>query len=210
MPDLPVMLRVDGKRCVVLGGGAVAQRRTTSLVDAGAVVTIIAPGISWEPASPSVRIERRPYRHGDLDGALLVVVATDDSHVNQAVTKHAAAAGVLVNRVDDPEKGQITIPAHAHHGPITLAVHTSGISASAAAAIRNRLSEVLDPDWPRLLGIVAPYRHLIQKRIHQAEQRRQRLKQLTAPDAMARLKQQGPNALRNFCQELVTAPIVKE
>src|SRR5690606_17925770 len=102
-PPLPVMLRLDGWRCVVVGGGSVALRRAVTLQGCGGRVTLMAP--RFDPAVEALggvtRI-RRAYRGGDLRGARLVVIATDDPGANEQVAQDAAALGVLVNRADDP------------------------------------------------------------------------------------------------------------
>lgn len=205
MGDLPVMLRVSGRLCIIVGGGGVALRRAGSLLEAGARVRVIAPQVSPELAAmKALQIDRRPYHRGDLAGALLVVVATDDPAVNEAVAAEAQAAGVLINRADDPLAGDLTIPAHARHGPITLAVHTGGISAAAAAAIRRELSAALDPKWPELLEIVSPFRKAIQERFADVALRQNLLAQLTDAQAMAIFKQQGPEALRRHCEAVAS------
>lgn len=209
MADLPVMLKVRGTRCVIVGGGAVARRRAAALLEAGASVTVIAPDIDDELAAMAmrgVRIERRGYAPGDLEGARLVVVATDDAALNERVAADArlpGAGGALVNRADDPDAGDVTIPAHARHGPITLAVHTSGISAAAAATIRRELSQSLDADWPRLLETVAPYRRRLQEAVEDPADRKARLVRLTDAEAMRILKAQGIEALQRHCRTIV-------
>ncbi len=203
MSSLPVMLRVVGRRCVVVGGGAVACRRAGALHEAGAQVVVIGSDIEDRVASLAHRVHRRAYQPGDLESACLVVVATDDPAVNQAVAQEAQERGIWVNRADDPVRGDLIIPAHVHHGPVTLAVSTGGISASGAGAIRRELSDALDPDWPRLLEIVAPFRQTIQQQATDPQQRRACLLALTDPQAMATLKLDGPDALRCRCQGLV-------
>ena len=202
MADLPVMLNVRGRRCVIVGGGAVAARRAASLREAGAEVVVIAPQVDDTLAQQAGAVHRRPYQRGDLDGACLVVVATDDAAVNEQVAQDAAASGVLTNRADAPERGDLTIPAHARHGPVTLTVHTDGISASAAAAIRRQLSDALDPDWPRLLAIAGDYRQRVQETCADPEDRRARLRRLTDDQAMNILKAQGDDALRDHLDKV--------
>ena len=204
MPDLPVLLKIARKRCVIIGGGSVAVRRATSMVQCGAVVVVIAPEPDSELDALGVAVERRAYHRGDLADAFMVVVATDDPQVNQAVAEEAAAQGVLVNRADDPEAGDLTVPAHGQYGRVTLAVHTGGISAAAAATIRNELAAKIDPDWLTLLDVVAPYRTMIQARFADPASRRDRLIRLTGPDAMNALKQHGADALRQFCDKLAS------
>lgn len=201
MSDLPAMLNLRGRRCVVVGGGGVARRRLAALRAAGADLTVIAPQIQPEIPSLCDRIERRPYRQGDLDGAFLVVAATDSAAVNQQVSDGARKVGALVNRADDPASGDFSIPAHAHHGVLTLVVHTDGSAPFAAGTIRRELSEALDPDWPRLLEIIAPYRRRLL--LGPADdKRRQRLARLSSPQAMKILKEDGTKNLRRFCEKL--------
>lgn len=204
MADLPVMLKVRGIRCVIVGGGAVARRRAVALLEAGARVAVIAPDVDEQLADMDVRLERRGYEPGDLEGARLVVIATDDPALNQRIADDAQRLGVLVNRADAPEAGDLSIPAHAHHGPLTLSVHTAGISAAAAAAIRRELSDALDPDWPRLLEAVADYRRELQRAVPDALERQARLRRLTDPEAMRILKARGLAALHAHCRKIVT------
>lgn len=201
------MLNIRGRLAVIVGGGAVAARRCASLLEAGAEVLVIAPDIREELAALPIRVERRVYRTGDLAGAVLVVIATDDPAVNDRIHADARAAGtVLVNRTDSPappDQGDITFPAHAHHGPITLAVHTGGISASAAATIRRQLSAALDPDWVTLLEAARPCRAEIQRRMPEGERRRAALRELTNNIAMSTLKDSGPDGLNRHMRAVI-------
>jgi precorrin-2 dehydrogenase/sirohydrochlorin ferrochelatase len=196
------MLNLSGKRCVIVGGGPVAVRRAKALLGADASVTIIAPNTGPELTSPPLEIHHRPYRTGDLADAFIVVIATDDPLVNENVARDAQTAGVLANRADDPDSGDFTVPAHAYHGPITLAVHTGGASASASATIRRELSDALDPDWPTLIELAARTRPVIQQNHTDPAQRRDRLMKLADPHAMAILKGQGRDALLAYYREL--------
>lgn len=196
------MLKVRGRRCVIIGGGAVAQRRAAALLSAGAEVTVIATRIRKELATLKIAIEHRPYRPSDLAGALLAIVATDDPKVNAQVSADARAAGTLVNRADEPDEGDVTVPAHNHHGPVTVAVDTGGRSAAAAAAIRRELSATLDPNWPRLLDMIKPVREQIQRTCTDPDRRRKVLARLSNPDALDRLKSGGADALRQYWSQV--------
>lgn len=204
MPDFPVMLNVRGKRCVIVGGGAVARRRAASLVQAEAEVVVIAPQIDKDLLALATESLPRAYQAGDLEGAFLAIIATNNPQVNEAVGREAAHRQILCNRADDAGGGDFSVPAHAHHGPVTLAAHTSGISPAAAAAIRRALSEGLDPDWPRLLEIVGPYRAKIQSTVANPARRKAALVQLTDSEAMALLKAEGEQALGRHCQALLS------
>ncbi len=202
MPDFPVMLKLQGRRCVVIGGGATAVRRAEALLRTAATVIMIAPEICRRVTG--VTVEQRAYRQGDLAGASLVIAATNDPEVNRQIAEDAATAGVLVNRVDCPQKGDFSVPAHAYHGPVTIAVDTGGSSASAAKTIRGQLSLALAPDWPILLQAVATYRKLIQHRFRDnTALRQQKLRALTNQQAMTILKRDGIAALKNHVTRIV-------
>lgn len=190
------MLRLRGQRCVVVGGGAVAARRAASLVACGAQVVVVAPAM--DPKLDELLIERaeRGYEAGDLDGAFLVVIATDNPAVNQRVADEAAEAGVLINRADNAGAGDLTVMAHDRRGPLTLAVDTGQTSAAAAKAIRAELLEALDDDWITLLTEARPWRAKIQSSVPDDSERARRLRQLADDTAMQTLKHQGVSALR--------------
>ena len=140
----PVVLRVGGRRVLVVGGGAVAARKVDGLVAAGALVTVVAPVVDDAIASrPDVRIERRPYASSDLAGQRLVIVATDDSLVQREVARDAEAAGIWVNAADDPENCSFFLPAVERRGSVIVAVSTQGASPALASHLRDRIAETL-------------------------------------------------------------------
>src|SRR5258706_911180 len=121
----PVELDLVGKLAVVVGGGAVALRRTRALVEAGALVTVIAPDVTSELAALPVTVGRRRYRDGDLAGAWLAHAATDDPAVNAAVAAEAERERIWCVRADDASASAARMPAIARHGDVTVPV-TSG------------------------------------------------------------------------------------
>ncbi len=205
MADLPVMLRVEGRRCVVVGGGPVAARRAEALSAAGADVCVVAPRLDPKIVELGVTVRRGAYEPSDLDGAFLVVIATDDAAVNGRVGQDAAARGVLVNRADEPDAGDLTVPAHRRFGPLTVAVHSGGVSASAARRVLDELAEHLDPSWAALLGTVAPFRPRVQQRVGDPARRAALLRRLTDEAARHALRSGGVEALRAHCQRLLDA-----
>ena len=163
MPGLPALIQLEGRRCLVVGGGAVAVRRARALIEAGGSVRVVAPRIDDALAAMPVATARRGFEPGDLEGVFFVVCAADAAAVNEAVAEEARQRGVLVNRADRPEVGDVSIPAHRRVGPITLAVDTGGVSASAAAKIRDAMARSIDPVWPALLEAAKPWRIEIQR-----------------------------------------------
>jgi len=197
------MLAVAGRRCVVVGGGAVGLRRARSLVQAGAQVALVAIELA-EPAAPAgLTYEQRGFLPCDLDGALLVVIATDDPAVNDAVAQAAAERGVLTNRADGASEGDLAFMTSHREGPLTVAVHSGGASARAATLIRDQIAQQLDPDWARLLTLALPLRRQIQARVPDDAKRAALLRRLTDEQAMQALKSGGESALKRLYADII-------
>jgi precorrin-2 dehydrogenase/sirohydrochlorin ferrochelatase len=154
----PASLVVAGKRCVVVGGGSVAARKTRSLVDAGADVLVIAPEINEEIKALPVKVAERPYRRGDLSAAWLALAATDDAAVNRQVFADGQKVRVWVNVADDPDACSFTLPAVMRRGPVTVAVSTSGYSPALAAWLRERIAADLGPEVALLAELLSEAR----------------------------------------------------
>jgi siroheme synthase-like protein len=155
----PIVLRLQGKRCLVVGGGQVALRKVEGLVAAGARVTVVAPevaeGLTRLAHDGVVTVERRAYRADDVAGAWLVFAATDEPAVQQAVFDDAEQAGVWVNAADDPDRCAFFLPAVHRRDPVVVAVSTQGASPALAGWLRDRMAGALPI---RLEALVAALR----------------------------------------------------
>ena len=155
----PVFLDIDGKKCVVVGGGQVALRKVTTLLDKGAKVEVISPELCPELAvNREISISRRAYRDGDLNGAFIAVVATDNRETNHQIAREGRSRGVLVNVVDDAEYSDFILPALVHRGDITIAVSTAGKSPALARKLRIRLEKEFGEEYAVLVGIIEEIR----------------------------------------------------
>ena len=155
----PVNLDLDGRACLVVGGGSVAARKVASLVAAGADVTVVAPRVdSAISALTSVTIERRAYERGEAAAYRLVITATDDRAVNQAVYDDADAAGVWVNSADDPERCSFTLPAVVRRGSVLLTASTGAASPALSAWLRGRLEQEFGPELADVAAALAVHR----------------------------------------------------
>lgn len=139
-------LRLAGRRVVVVGGGAVVQRRLPLLLEAGAEVTVIAPDLATGPAQLAehgrIVWERRGYRAGDLASAWYALVATDDARVNAAAAAEAEASRVFCVRADDATASSAWTPATAELDGVTIGVLAGG-DPRRAVRIRDRLVALL-------------------------------------------------------------------
>jgi uroporphyrin-III C-methyltransferase/precorrin-2 dehydrogenase/sirohydrochlorin ferrochelatase len=158
---LPLLLDLRGRRVLVVGGGAVATRRVTNLLAAGARVHIVAPEVSAQLQECDVRIERRAFASEDVAGAWLVYACTDSPSVNAEVAAAADLAGVFCIRADHAAGGSARTSVATTHGEITVAVN-GGDDPRRARAIRDAISLALDtgalpqrPFRPAATGSVA-------------------------------------------------------
>jgi len=143
----PIVVRLGGRRALVVGGGQVALRKAAGLVAAGASVTVVAPHVVDGLRSlERVTIVERAYEPGDLDGVVLVVAATDDPVVQQRIFDDAEARHLLVNAVDDPDRCSFVLPAIERRGPVIVAVSTQGRSPSLAGHLRDLLARAIPAD----------------------------------------------------------------
>ncbi len=138
----PAFLKLSGRPVLVVGAGPVAASKLSGLLDAGAVVTVVAPEVRPEIVARGVRLERRPFEERDLDGAFLVVAAATPE-VNRAVSVAAEARGLFVNAVDDPQNASLYLGGVVRRGGVTLAVSTDGIAPALAGLLREALEVVL-------------------------------------------------------------------
>lgn len=136
-----------------------AARKARSLVEAGAVVTIVSPELGAELAAAGSEDalwgwQPREFRAEDVNGCLLVVAATDDPTVNRAVAAAAARVGALCNVVDAPEAGDYVVPSVIQRGQLQLTVSTGGLAPAVAAAVKRRLDSAFPAEWGEAVAIL--------------------------------------------------------
>jgi precorrin-2 dehydrogenase/sirohydrochlorin ferrochelatase len=157
-----VNLILDGRRCLVVGGGSVAARKVEGLLACGAQVHVVAPTIGDNiKRQPGVTWDERPYEPADLNGRRLVIAATNQTEVNAAVFRDAEAAGVWVNGADDPAHCTFTLPSVVRRGDLLLTVSTGGRSPALAVWLRERLEAEIGPEYEVLLDLLAAERETI-------------------------------------------------
>jgi precorrin-2 dehydrogenase / sirohydrochlorin ferrochelatase len=155
----PVNLVLDGRRCLVVGGGKVALRKVEGLLACGGRVTVVAPEVDPElRALDGLVIEERRWRPADLEGMWLVIAATDDPAVNRAVYDAGQRAGVWVNGADDPANCSFTLPSVVRRGDLQVTVSTGGRSPALATWLRRRLEGEIGPEYAVLLDLLATER----------------------------------------------------
>jgi uroporphyrin-III C-methyltransferase/precorrin-2 dehydrogenase/sirohydrochlorin ferrochelatase len=173
MEFLPIFLRLEGRLAVLVGGGEVAARKAELLRRAGARLRVVAPELTAALAALDA-IEHRAglFRPEDLDGADLVIAATDDRAVNAAVAEAARARHLPVNVVDDPDLCGFIMPAIVDRGRVVAAISTGGASPVLARLIRARLELALPPGIERLADLAASWRARVKAALPDGASRR--------------------------------------
>lgn len=158
----PINLDLTGQACLVLGGGSVAERKVRRLLDEGAVVTVIAPALT-----PALQIlaeehqlswQRRTYQPGDETTFFLIICATDDEAVSQAVSAAAKAQGKLLNVCDVPDLCNFTLPSIVRQGDLQLTISTNGKAPAFSRWLRKHLEQNFDERYGRWMAELAAIR----------------------------------------------------
>ena len=161
----PVFLNLTGRRCVIIGGGQVAEGKVSKLLDSGAKIIVISPdatqGIRDYADSGQIEYSLRKYQEGDLNGAFLVVAATNDRVVNQEIFEEAEKSGILLNAVDDMPRCSFIAPSIVEKGPITVAISTGGASPALARKLREKLEVSPALDWADATNMLSHARQII-------------------------------------------------
>lgn len=163
----PIFLELAGRPCIVIGGGAVAQRKVEGLMAIGASVTVISPALTDRleglVSEGRIRHVRREYAPGDLAGYQLAFVATDDGGVNEAIAREGRERGVWVNAADDPAHCDFILPSVLRRGELVVAVATGGASPALSRAIREELEAYFGEDYTALAEVVAEARRALRR-----------------------------------------------
>jgi siroheme synthase-like protein len=158
----PIFLNIQGKKCVVIGGGQVALQKVKMLLHAGAKVSVVSPTphpeIEKLYKGKAIQLLRRGYKTGDMKNARIAIACTDAREVNRKAADEAKKAGVLVNVADDPGRSTFITPSILKRGNLTLAVSTAGVSPALARKIRTKLEKSFGEEYTSLLSLIGEVR----------------------------------------------------
>lgn len=211
----PVFLDLRGRAVLVVGGGAVARRKIAALLPTGARLRVGAPALDPELAALATegRLEHLPgaFDASWLDGARLVIAATDDEAVNRAVADAAEARGIWVNVVDDAPLCAFQMPARVERGPLQIAISSGGAAPMLARHLRERLETELDPALGPLATLLVRHRRRIRARLPDLAARRAFFDALLPGDVPALLRRgDAVAAERALLARLDGAPVAPQ
>jgi precorrin-2 dehydrogenase/sirohydrochlorin ferrochelatase len=208
----PLFVSLDGRVCLVVGGGQVAERKIMTLLDHGATIRMVAQHLTpWLQArcqQQEIVCLGEQYETGHLDGVDLVFVATDDVLLNQRIASEAHEKRLWCNMAGDPQLGSCMVPAIVERGPLSIAISTAGVSPASARLIRTKLEQDFGPEWAPLLVLLGSIRTAIQQhRLGTLENQRlfREVAKLPLLDWIRTGRQeQAVRALRQTCQPWLT------
>ena len=177
MQALPIFINITDRLCVVVGGGDVAVRKVGALLKANATVTLISPEICHELQvlvdAQKIHYSATRYRAADqLQGACLVIAATDDHDVNTAVSNDAKALNIPVNVVDSPSLCTFTMASIVERSPIVIAISSEGNAPVLARYIRTKIETMLPEGYGRIAHIAGEFRDKVKAKFPTTQQRR--------------------------------------
>ncbi|MGD8985663.1 MAG: bifunctional precorrin-2 dehydrogenase/sirohydrochlorin ferrochelatase [Desulfobacteraceae bacterium] len=177
MSYYPVLIHLDGKKVVVVGGGPVAERKIETLLEYGADVQVVSrdltPRLRKYSEGGTIGFLGQEFNEDCLEEAFMVIAATDDPRLNHQVSKKAKEKGLLVNAVDQPSDCNFIVPSILRRGDFLIAVSTSGKSPALAKKVREALEEGFGNEYESLLILMGRLREeILSQRLSQDENRR--------------------------------------
>lgn len=156
--QFPVNLNLVGRPVLVVGGGRIAYRKVQQLLAAGGEVTVLAPQIIDDFNDLPVTLIHREYAKGDVANFRLIITATGNTPVDQAIFDECEELGIWVNSADDPVRCSFTLPAAFRRGPVMITVSTGGASPALASFLRSELEQLVGPEFAEVAGTLAAQR----------------------------------------------------
>lgn len=157
-----VSMNLRDKKCLVIGGGKVAQRKITGLLQCNAIVVVVSPKITETieqlAANGKITYYQRVYSSEDLTDAYLVISATDNSEVNSQVAKACQQKGILVNVADEPSLCSFFVNSVIRRGDLTISISTNGKSPLLASTLKKDLEDQFGDEYKAFLEIMGEVR----------------------------------------------------
>ena len=168
-PLFPLFIRLDGRICLVVGGGKVAGRKVDGLLEAGAAVTVVSPEATTHiqrlASQGRIALLQKAFSPDDLNGSFLVIAATGDAAVNGHVAAACRAQAILINVVDEPGLCDFFLPAVLRRGALSIAIATEGKSPLLASKLRTELEQIITEPYGEFLELLGQQRELIKKTV---------------------------------------------
>lgn len=211
MKYYPVYLDITNKRCIVVGGGDVAERKAERLLDFGARVTVV--GKTLTPLLKSMKREGRiehinaDYDEAFIGDAFMVIGATDRDDINARISLDGKNKGILVNIVDDPEKCDFILPSILQQGDLSIAISTGGKSPALAKKLREKLENLYGPEYQVLLKVLGNLREKVVARGHSSDENKQLFEAVIDSDILQHIKDKNWEHVKKIIYDITGVEI---
>ena len=209
----PIFIDLEGKPCLVVGGGEVAERKVETLLEYGAVVTVespeITPGIRAFADAGKITYNSRDYAPAAMAGKVLAVAATNDEAVNERVYRDASAQGIPVNVVDDPKRCTFIVPSIVRQGPLQIAISTAGISPALSKKIRRDLEQKYGEAYRTYLELIAEFRPVVAAAVSEYDSKKNLWESVLESDVLSLVERGEIEAARRRLSGLIDAELEK-
>jgi len=184
----PLFLKLEGRVCLVVGGGAEVASKIPCLLGSGALVRVVTPLVTEEIREQltdenAIIWYAREFKPSDLDGVALVIALDEDDAVNAEVYREATARGVLCNVVDQPERCHFYYPAVVRRGQLQIAISTGGVSPALASQIRRDLEQQFDSAYSEWVEALGEARERVMRKLPRSSHRTRLLQRIASKHA---------------------------
>ncbi|HYA15069.1 MAG TPA: bifunctional precorrin-2 dehydrogenase/sirohydrochlorin ferrochelatase [Syntrophales bacterium] len=207
----PICLDITNKRCIVVGGGEVAERKVERLLDFGARVAVI--GKKLTPRLKTMKKEGRidhidaDYDKAYIKDAFLVIGATDRDDVNAKISQDGREKGIPVNIVDDPDKCDFILPSLLQQGDLLIAISTGGKSPALAKKLREDLEKLYGPEYQTLLKVMGSLRKKLVMEGHPSDENKPLFEAVIHSDILQHIKDKKWEQVKKIIYDITGADI---
>jgi len=188
----PVSLDILNRKCLVVGGGSVGTRKVLTLLDCGAIVTVVSPDINEKllelAGNGSITWKKRSYLTSDLDTIFLVIGASDDEELNRQISADAEKLNMLCNIADRPDVCNFILPSIVNRGDLVISISTSGKSPAFAKKLRKELEKQFGVEYIEFLRLMGAIREKLLSEKHEPEAHKHIFERLISSDLVEMIK----------------------
>lgn len=190
----PILLDLNNQKCLVVGGGSVAVRKVSNLLECGAVIKVVSLAPDRQlielAENKTIELQERAFRGSDVNGCFLVFAATNNEQTNQYVFEVCENQGILVNVVDEPDRCRFFVPSTLRRGSLSVSVSTEGKSPLLARKLRESLEKSIGAEYSDYTDLLGEARILIKQSFEDEGVRRQVFEAIQNLDVLTLLKEE--------------------
>jgi len=203
----PVNLDIQNRNCLVVGGGSVGTRKVMTLLDCGAIVTVVSPDITAKllelANNGSIVLQKRTYQASDLGGMFLVIGTTNNEKLNRQINSDAQRLNILCNIADRPEDCNFILPSIVKRGDLLITISTSGKSPALAKKLRKELEKEFGEEYGEFLRLMGAIREKLLRKKHEPEAHKQIFEQLINKGLVQMIRDQKKEDINSLLLDIL-------